>query len=400
MVHRDARSGFTLIELLVVIAIIAILAVVVVLTLNPAELLRQSRDAGRVSDMATLTSAINLYSVDQSSASSYTLGVSTTVYVSLPDSSSTSCADLGLPTLPAGYSYSCGSSTSSRNVNASGWLPINFQNISAGSPLGALPVDTTNNSSSWLYYTYTTAGGKYQITAHLESQKYLTSEPASGGADPLLYTAGTNPSLAPFAGGMIAWWPLNEGSGITAYDDSGFGHNGTMYSNATPTAFWTTSGCKLSSCPNFSGASLYFVSTSYQNVVSTSNIFTWTVWEYVGTGTGNTVVVLGNRFGSSWMKITPTAWEVSGGIIAETIPKNQWNQVVIVKNGGNYSYYLNGGLVGTAAGPTTNATFPFYMGYDPNYGVDGSLTGQMNNVRIYERALSATEIQALYNAGE
>ena len=35
-------SGFTLIELLVVIAIIAILAVVVVLTLNPAELLRQS----------------------------------------------------------------------------------------------------------------------------------------------------------------------------------------------------------------------------------------------------------------------------------------------------------------------------------------------------------------------
>jgi prepilin-type N-terminal cleavage/methylation domain-containing protein len=37
--------GFTLIELLVVIAILAIIAVVVILTLNPAELLRQSRDA-------------------------------------------------------------------------------------------------------------------------------------------------------------------------------------------------------------------------------------------------------------------------------------------------------------------------------------------------------------------
>ncbi len=58
------QKGFTLIELLVVIAIIAILAVVVILTLNPAELLRQSRDSNRVSDFATLKSAIGLYSED------------------------------------------------------------------------------------------------------------------------------------------------------------------------------------------------------------------------------------------------------------------------------------------------------------------------------------------------
>jgi prepilin-type N-terminal cleavage/methylation domain-containing protein len=45
------RSGFTLIELLIVIAIIAILSVVVVLALNPAEMLRESRDNNRVSDM-------------------------------------------------------------------------------------------------------------------------------------------------------------------------------------------------------------------------------------------------------------------------------------------------------------------------------------------------------------
>ncbi len=53
------REGFTLIELLVVIAIIAILSVVVVLTINPAEMLRQSRDSQRVSDLNTLRSAIN-----------------------------------------------------------------------------------------------------------------------------------------------------------------------------------------------------------------------------------------------------------------------------------------------------------------------------------------------------
>ena len=37
--------AFTLIELLLVVAIIAVLAGVVILALNPAELLRQSRDA-------------------------------------------------------------------------------------------------------------------------------------------------------------------------------------------------------------------------------------------------------------------------------------------------------------------------------------------------------------------
>src|ERR1039458_7608646 len=99
------RKGFTLIELLVVIAIIAILAVVVVLTLNPAELLRQSRDANRVSDLATLNAAINIYNTDQSGASTYSLGAASTSNPSIYDPAATStagdqCQGLGMPVLP------------------------------------------------------------------------------------------------------------------------------------------------------------------------------------------------------------------------------------------------------------------------------------------------------------
>jgi prepilin-type N-terminal cleavage/methylation domain-containing protein len=64
----SSRRGFTLIELLVVIAIIAVLAIVVVLTLNPAQLLKQSRGSGRLSDMNTITSALNIYNEDQGGA--------------------------------------------------------------------------------------------------------------------------------------------------------------------------------------------------------------------------------------------------------------------------------------------------------------------------------------------
>ena len=68
--RKNTKSGFTLIELLVVIAIIAILAIVVVLTLNPAQLLQQARDSNRISDFATVKSAIGYYMQDVSNPQS------------------------------------------------------------------------------------------------------------------------------------------------------------------------------------------------------------------------------------------------------------------------------------------------------------------------------------------
>ncbi len=50
--------GFTLIELLIVIGILGILVIAVLLTLNPAEAQKKTRDAKRMKDMATLQSAV------------------------------------------------------------------------------------------------------------------------------------------------------------------------------------------------------------------------------------------------------------------------------------------------------------------------------------------------------
>src|SRR5258708_6841103 len=80
------RQGFTLIELLVVIAIIAVLSVVVILSLNPAELLRQARDSNRISDMATLKSAVSLYLADVTSPF---IGTSSICYAGINMGSST-----------------------------------------------------------------------------------------------------------------------------------------------------------------------------------------------------------------------------------------------------------------------------------------------------------------------
>ncbi len=186
------RRGFTLIELLIVIAIIAILAVVVVLVLNPGQLLAQGRDSNRLSDLNTLTNAINIYQTD----SGHSPGNANTVYVSIPDSSP-SCLDLNLPALPSGWSYACAPSSTYRNTDGTGWIPIDLTKVSSGDPLSNLPVDPTNNVSSCLYYTYTTNGLSFGITAAAESQKERAALAVASGTYADLFSAGSNPYLEP-----------------------------------------------------------------------------------------------------------------------------------------------------------------------------------------------------------
>jgi prepilin-type N-terminal cleavage/methylation domain-containing protein len=214
MNEKSNFKGFTLIELLVVIAIIAILAVVVVLTLNPGQLLAQSRDSNRVSDMATLKSAIALYLVDQATT---TLGTPGTVYAAYagPELTTTNLQS-GTSSAPAGWGYlpadAANLVTSTlRGVGGvgSGWLPIPFSNITSGAPFSSLPVDpsgTNSNSSCALgvapcTYTYTASStGQYKLAVKMESTKYNFNGGGSvvdgdGGNSTSTYEAGSNVNL-------------------------------------------------------------------------------------------------------------------------------------------------------------------------------------------------------------
>ena len=55
------KKGFTLLELLIVIGIIAILSIVLVIMINPSEMFKKARDSQRMSDLATLKTAIEVY---------------------------------------------------------------------------------------------------------------------------------------------------------------------------------------------------------------------------------------------------------------------------------------------------------------------------------------------------
>jgi len=194
MKNRKNNKGFTLIELLVVIAIIAILSVVVILTLNPAELLRQARDSNRVSDMATLKSSLSLFEADVSTSSINALGTYTVLYLNGGANTASTSIYIGGSGLanPTAWGYATTSVTTmatstSRLVNGTGWIPTNLSAISSGAPIGALPVDPVNNAS--LTYSFVASSTVFKLATKMESVKYN-----SGGAGDVVSTDGGNGS--------------------------------------------------------------------------------------------------------------------------------------------------------------------------------------------------------------
>lgn len=407
----SSLSSFTLVELLIVIGILAILTAAVVLVLNPAELLRRSRDTTRMSDMASIYSAVSLALTQDPSLF---LGIASTVYVSLPDTSS-SCANLGLPSLPSGYSYRCASATTSSQVNGTGWLPINFVSSSIGG-LPKLPIDPVNTTSSgFYYYTYITNGTQYQLSSLMESSKYTTQESLDGGADPVQYEVGTNLSLAPFLHGLVGWWNFDEASGSIAYDYSGYGNHGTMYASSTIVDLHTSSGCKIGRCGNFNGIDNLVTAQGGSVMIpdGKGNAMTVMAWAYKTNINGGMVAYqngpfflsMGTVMGSGGTEIhTPNNWK--GVSSSQSLNINTWYHLAITYDSQKnlITNYVNGVQDGTGyqTGLLNPALSCVGIGYATWGGCSGPLTnffpGLIDDIRVYNRALSDAEIKALYNA--
>ena len=178
-------KGFTLVELLIVIGILAVLATATVLVLNPGELLAQSRDTTRISDMGTLQSAMSIYLTDRSGNYAMLAGCT----------ASDTGAAVGVK---QGYVYAAPTTGTfqtginnhgtndqcvlgNRSVSA-GWLQVNLSLISSGAPFGSLPVDPTN-SGDYIYRAnfagksdasavVSASGMFYEANAVMESVKY------------------------------------------------------------------------------------------------------------------------------------------------------------------------------------------------------------------------------------
>ncbi len=213
---REREKGFTLLELLIVVGIIAILSVALILVLNPAETLKKSRDAQRISDLSTMKTAIGLYIT--STTTPYLGGLSdnnacktspTAAYASgdrifYSYSGATTAItdptlDGGSTSIPIAYS-----TTTMAITDSNGWIPINFDSLTGGSPISNLPIDPVNTisntgavASTDLVYRYACASSPlaFEINAQLESTAYTVDDNKKandGGNSSNYYEVGTN----------------------------------------------------------------------------------------------------------------------------------------------------------------------------------------------------------------
>jgi hypothetical protein len=194
-------------------------------------------------------------------------------------------------------------------------------------------------------------------------------------------------------------------SGSTTWVDIASRNNGTLVNGPT---YSSANGGSIV----FDGINDYVETTNNINISGTQPR-TMESWVYITQNAGKNIMGMGgNLNGTLFDTIT---WFTSGYLrvighyygvgfdTASTLPArntlniNQWNQVVHTYDGTTVSIYTNGVYSngGNFVLNTLNTNVRVGAG---NYGPFNYLNGRCSNYKIYNRALSATEILQNYNA--
>ena len=214
--------------------------------------------------------------------------------------------------------------------------------------------------------------------------------------------------------GLVGWWKFDETNGTVAYDSSGNGRDG----NLTNGPSWTTG--KIGGALSFDGTDDHVITHNFFGIAGTNprSISAW-----IKTTSLNAVICsYGNFLQSQKWTIRLQNWDgvegalrtenFNGSIVGSTPVNNgSWFFItsILEPNKSNISdvlHYINGNLdnashVGSMTIDTVlSSTFVIgrrlLQSNDSNYYFNGLI----DDVRIYDRALSAAEVQALYNLGQ
>jgi type IV pilus assembly protein PilA len=408
------KTAFTLVELLIVIAILAVLAAAVVIVLNPAELLAQARDSQRITDLKTLKDAIDIFVVDNPSAS---LGTEETVYISLPDTSTT-CANISLPALPAGWTYNCVTTANLRNTDGTGWVPLNLGSIFGGTPIPYLPLDPGNDAVTGHYYTYT-MGGSYELTALLEAEKSFGMK--DGGRYVELYEVGSDISLLPVSRdpSLVGYWTFEGTGSISNGQVSGLVDSSKNNNDGTAD---NINGSGMAFISGKDGSALQLDGIDDDVRISSSPVFdlattdhSFAIWFKTSSPPIDSPGIILRRFsggtpgagyhislstaGKCILEMRTDSGDGPGPVSPLSYTDNNWHLYIVIVDVRTkmVKIYIDGVVVAsdTYTGNLLNSTDTFYIG---GSGTSYNFLGAVDDIRVYNRALSDTEIKSLYEA--
>ena len=210
------------------------------------------------------------------------------------------------------------------------------------------------------------------------------------------------PSYVP-TNGLVAWWPFNG----NAYDESGNGNNGTV------------NGATLTSDRNGLSNSAYYFSGSGcatridvpLNVNQISNGLTLSYWalqsgngcvaprimEFYANGDAPGTLSTQN-WNNYWQIVHRLSNNTGINLSANPTPPNTWFQLTYTNDGSTAKLYQNGVLVASASvtgNPILSSNLAIGRMNHPAYDAH---EGNIDDIGIWNRALTQQEITDLYNA--
>ncbi|HUX35523.1 MAG TPA: LamG domain-containing protein, partial [Candidatus Paceibacterota bacterium] len=268
------------------------------------------------------------------------------------------------------------------------------------------------------YYTYT-PGGSWELTAIPESQKVRTNSQQVNQITGAIVT-GSDLNLSPLfsSNGLVGYWKFDEGQGTSTQDSSGNGNTGTW--NGTLGSQWATG--EVGGAGQFNGSNDWVNAGNGADLNPTSamTISTWVKFTNLNRETiaskwgasGNSDyswLLFANMWSSGEVNFLTssdgtgyTNARSSAGAVATGV----WYYIAGVYSGANTTatLYINGAFAGSSTAPSSLkvSTTSLSIGADHDNGVGEPayrlFNGLIDDVRIYNRALSAAEIMSLYNA--
>ena len=202
--------------------------------------------------------------------------------------------------------------------------------------------------------------------------------------------------------GLVLWLKFNEGSGNIAYDSSFYNNHGTIYG-----ATWTDG--KFGKALSFDGVDDY-VEVPYDASLDPSSELTIEHWIYpraFATGVTQRIVQrAGGTWGTYlvvdsselWFYVDTTDDGGSWQRVKYALPStHQWYHIVGTYDGSELRLYVNGELKDStpqSKAPDKAEGIPLNIGRT-QAGIQ-YFNGTIDEVRIYNRALSENEIKMLY----
>jgi len=268
----------------------------------------------------------------------------------------------------------------------------------------------TANGTNFVSSSVVQWNGATLATTYVSATQLTAVVPAAN------ITATGTPSVdvvnaSPVTSGLVGYWGLDEGGASTALDSSGNKKNGTWFGSQAGTSGYYSSGIVGPWSGTFNGTNDYAVApfstlslpltitawfqayatgesgviVSYLDATQGGNWFGY----YLGFGSGNPYLeaVYNNTFGSG-----------------SSLPDNDtnWHNIVAVFNGASSRQIYVDGVAGPVDTSTIAAASPNQLGFGAavhQFTVDNYAKGNLDDVRVYNRALSAGEISSIYSSG-